>query len=283
MALKRLSSQIIKTKCLVNSSIKRSITCSAKYSPSLLINNRNIKSLQLVSRYLLSSEARIPTTMNAVEFYYMPESPPCRAVETVANMVGVTLKKHYIDLFAGDQMKDEYIKLNPNHKVPFIIDGNLKLGESRAIMAYLVSRYKSGDPLYPNDPVQRAGIDEMLYFDAATLHISGTRLFRPILFGGKKELDPDAEKAYRGNLQVLESILTRNLGNKFLFGDHLTIADISLCSHLSFVNTFDYDLSSYKNLTAYSVRVKESIPDYSKINREAEESLRKFIKSKLES
>lgn len=246
-----------------------------------LSSNNPTQTLRLYSTG--NTTTKRTSIMNAVEFYFMPESPPCRAVEMVANMVGVVLNKHYVDLFSGDQMKDEYVKMNPQHKVPFIVDGNLKLGESRAIMAYLVSRYKSGDPLYPNDPVQRAGIDEILYFDAATLHPSGTRLFRPILFGGKKELDSDADKAYRENLQVLETILTNNGGGKFLFGDHLTIADISLCSHLSFVHAFDYDLSMYKNLTAYYGRVKESIPDYGKINNEAEDNLKKFIKSKLES
>lgn len=248
------------------------------------VNSTSILKDSNFSKYLhsITNLGQVSTIMNAVDFYYMPESPPCRAVEMVANMVGVNLKKHYINLFTGDQMKEDYVKLNPLHKVPFIVDGNLKLGESRAIMAYLVSRYKSGDPLYPDDPVQRAGIDEMLFYEAATLYPSGSKMFRPILFGGKKEIDPELDKVYQENLSYLDKRLANNSESKFLFGDHLTIADISLCAHFSFTLSFDYDLSKYKRLVDYIDRMKAAIPDYSKINNEAEENMKKFIKSKLE-
>lgn len=218
--------------------------------------------------------------MSAIEFYYMPESPPCRAVEMVANMIGINLNKHYVNLFLKEQMKEDFVKINPQHKVPFIVDGDVKLGESRAIMAYLVNRYKPNDALYPIDPVQRAAIDELMYFDATTLYPSGSNLFRPMLFEGKKDFDPECDQAYRANLKYLDDRLELG-GYRFLLGNSLTIADITICSSLSFASCFDFNFEPHKHLLVYMNSLKESILDYSKVNDSAVENTKNYIKSRL--
>lgn len=220
--------------------------------------------------------------MNSIDFYYMPESPPCQSVEMVADLIGVNLNKHYINLFTKDHMKEEYIRINPQHKVPFIIDGDVKLGESRAIMAYLVNKYKPSDALYPSDPAKRAAIDELLYFDATTLYPSGSKLFRPILFEGRKDLDTEADQAYRENLKHLDEKLMER-ATKFIHGDNLTIADVALCSSLTFARCFDYDFEPHKHLHAYFNRLRESIPNYSKITDDAVLNVKDFIKSRASS
>lgn len=220
--------------------------------------------------------------MKAVDFYYMPSCPSCRAAEMVASVVGVKLNKHYINLWKGDHLKEDYLKINPQHKVPFIIDGDLKLGESRAIMAYFVNRYKLGDPLYPNDTIQRAAVDEMLFFDATTLYPSYSKLVRPILFEGKRGFDLENLKAYHQNLEYIESRLANNGGGRFLFGDNLTIADISLCAQIRLELPFDYDMSKLKRLAVYIDHMKATIPDYSKINDEGVKDLISLIRTKLE-
>lgn len=49
------------------------------------------------------------------------------------------------------------------------MDGTLKLTESRAIAMYLVNQYGKSDELYPKLALDRAKVDEMLYFDATTI------------------------------------------------------------------------------------------------------------------
>lgn len=218
--------------------------------------------------------------MPTVEFYYMPESPPCRTVEMVANMAGVTLNKHYINLFTKEHLKDDYINLNPLHKVPFIVDGHLKLNESRAIAAYLVNKYMPDDnTLYPRDPIKRALVDELLYIDMGTLYQSASKLFAPKLFGTSKELDSEAEKSFRTNVEKMNNRLEKS-GKKYLCGDNITIADISIAASFSFVKAFDYDLSSFNSFNAYLNNLKTSIPKYFEVNDEPEKNLRKFIESK---
>lgn len=217
----------------------------------------------------------------SVEFYYMAESPPCRTVEMVASAVGVSLNKHSINLFMKEQLKEDFVKLNPLHKVPFIVDGDLKLGESRAIAAYLANKYApSNDALYPKDPVQRALVDELLNLDASLLSQAASKLLRPKLFGQVKELDAEDDKAYQAILKYFDERLQNNGGKKFMLGDNITIADISLAASFTFPEACEYDFSSFKYLSAYLSDLKSAIPDYGLINDKAVENMKNFIKSK---
>lgn len=215
-----------------------------------------------------------------IDFYYMAESPPCRTVEMVAKAAGVELNKRPVNLFTQEHLKEDFIKVNPLHKVPFIVDGDLKLGESRAIAAYLVNRYAPGSSLYPADAVQRARVDELLNLDVSLLNQAGSKLLRPKLYGLGKELNAEDEKAYRDVLRYFDNRLQNNNGKKFMLGDHLTIGDISVAATFSFPEACDYDISEFKHLTAYLKNLKASIPDYGAINDKPLENMKAFVRSK---
>lgn len=204
--------------------------------------------------------------MPVIDFYHLAGSPPCRAVEMVASLVGVELKKHVIDLSKGDQFKEDYVKLNPLHKVPFIVDGEVKIGESRAILAYLVNKYQpNNEHLYPKGAECRAKIDEFLYYEMGTFYSSAYKLFRPMFMGKVDRLNEDDEKAFKTGLDYLEKRLADSKAN-FMCGNHLSIADISLAASLTMPTCCDYDLSPYKNLLAYMGRVRAAVPKYGEIN-----------------
>lgn len=108
--------------------------------------------------------------MPAMDFYSCGASAPCRNVAMTAKMVGVELNMKPINIMAGDHMKPDYVALNPQHNIPFIVDGDIQLNESRAITAYLVNRYAKDDTLYPKCPKARAIVDQRLYFDMGVLY-----------------------------------------------------------------------------------------------------------------
>lgn len=221
--------------------------------------------------------------MPTVDFYYIPESPPCRMVEMAATMAGVTLTKHYVNLFNKDQFKEEFVKMNPLHKVPFMVDGSLKLGESRAIATYLVNKYMPADnTLYPSDPIKRAKIDELLYLDMGTFDGAARKLFAPIIRGHSKKFDPEAEKGLQESLGYLEGRLLAGK-TKFMLGDHLTLADLSLAATLSYIESFEIDISAFKALTTYSNNLMATIPKYAEINTEACKNLKEYVKKMIAS
>ena len=75
-----------------------------------------------------------------------------------------------MDLQAGDNMKPEYLALNPQHNIPCVKDGEFVGNESRAVAAYLASKYGKDDSLYPKDLETRYKVDHRLYFDMGVFY-----------------------------------------------------------------------------------------------------------------
>lgn len=72
-----------------------------------------------------------------------------------------------MDVHSGFLKTPEFLKLNPRHTIPTIVDHGFALFESRAILAYLVNKYAPGSSFYPSEPEARAKVDKVLFFDAA--------------------------------------------------------------------------------------------------------------------
>ena len=64
-----------------------------------------------------------------MDYYYMDLSAPCRSVKLVFSALGLTPNMKALDLWAGDQMKPEFVAINPQHCVPTLVDGDLKVWE----------------------------------------------------------------------------------------------------------------------------------------------------------
>jgi len=181
--------------------------------------------------------------------YYSDESAPCRAVEFTAAQIGFPLEIKDVDLAAGDQLKPEFIKINPQHNVPTLVDGGLVLLESRAIIGYLVNRYAKDDSLYPKDPVKRVLIDQRLYFDAMVLYQRfGDAHYPALFYGGPKVVPEDKLKSLHEALGYLEMFLTKT---KFVAADHETIADHSILSSVLTFQSTGVSLDAYPKILSW--------------------------------
>lgn len=100
-----------------------------------------------------------------LQLYYTLGSPPSRAVLQTIRILGLSVEVKTVDLMKGENLSPEFLKLNPLHQVPVLVDGDFVVTESRAIMAYLVNSRKPGSDLYPSDAKKRAVVDQRLYFE----------------------------------------------------------------------------------------------------------------------
>lgn len=64
-----------------------------------------------------------------LDLYYHPMSPPCRAVMLTARAMGVDLNLKKLDVLGGEHLKPEFVAINPQHTIPTLVDGNLRLWE----------------------------------------------------------------------------------------------------------------------------------------------------------
>ncbi|XP_061400690.1 glutathione S-transferase 4-like [Musca vetustissima] len=192
-----------------------------------------------------------------MDFYYLPLSAPCRSVLMTAKALGIELNKKTLNLFEGEHLKPEFLKINPQHTIPTLVDNGFSLWESRAIMVYLVEKYgKQDDPLYPSCPKKRAVINQRLYFDIGTLYQRFANYFYP-QFKEKKPADPEQLKKLEEAFEFLNTFLSES---KYAAGDNLTLADLALLASVSTFEAVNVDFSKYEHLMKWYALVKETAP-----------------------
>ena len=88
------------------------------------------------------------------------------------DVLDVQYNYHFVDLLAGGNKTPEYLKMNPQHNVPFIVDGKISMNESGAILIYIAEKYGGkNNTLFPLDDIEtRARINQRLCFASATMH-----------------------------------------------------------------------------------------------------------------
>lgn len=105
-----------------------------------------------------------------VTIYHFPPSAPSRSALLAAKAVGVDVDVQIVNLFAKEQLQESFVKINPQHTVPTLVDGDFVIWDSHVIGPYLATTYGKNDDLYPKDTQKRAVVDQRLYFDCGTLY-----------------------------------------------------------------------------------------------------------------
>ncbi|XP_068626189.1 glutathione S-transferase 1-like [Battus philenor] len=191
-----------------------------------------------------------------IDFYYVQGSPPCTLVSlTIAALnIESKIKYHFLDFIKADYLKPEFVKINPQHTTPTIVDDGFVLWESRSIAKYLLVKY--GDKkLYPEDIRTRALIDQRLDFDIGTIFASFKDYYYPYVFG--KTLEEEKLKLVKDALGFFNTFLD---GSKFAAGSELTLADLALSVTVSCISAFAADVEEYPNIVRWLKLVKSTAP-----------------------
>jgi glutathione S-transferase len=152
-------------------------------------------------------------------------SPNARKVHAVATELGIELETQTVDLRGGEQRTPEYLALNPNGKVPTLVDGDTILWESNAIMCYLAG--KGDTELWPKS-AKRYDILRWMFWESNHLTNALNRLFVQKFFN-RDNPDQDVIESATKSFRKYAAILDGNLADKqYVTGDTLTLADFAI-------------------------------------------------------
>jgi len=213
-----------------------------------------------------------------IDFYNIKFSPPCRSVELVAQQLKIDLNNKTVDLPKGEHLTPEYLKINPSHTVPTIVDNGFALWESRAIMQYLCNKYAPDSHLYPKEPQARANVDRMLNFDMSLTNSIGNAIMSRV-YRGVEPTEADIT-ALKNNLKLLDTLIG---SNGYVASNKLTIADISLYATLITLHFNDYDLSEYSNVQQWFDRITDELSYFDEVSDQTKAVFKSLLEGYIKS
>ena len=194
----------------------------------------------------------------AMILYDWNNSYNARKIGAIAFETDQALTCKTVDMKAGEHKTPAFLKMNPNGKVPVLVDGNFQLWESNAIACYIASKDPSRR-LLPAGAEQRANIDKWLYWQTAHLSpaigkISYERYWKKYM--GLGECDESVVTASMPDVNKFLGVLDSQLATHQWVAGDLSVADFVLAAAVMFVDTIQLDISQWKNVTAWYARVE---------------------------
>jgi GST-like protein len=166
-----------------------------------------------------------------LQLYSLPTANGVK-VSIMLEEIGLPYEPHTIDTSKNETRTPEFLSLNPDGKIPAILDPDgpggepLTLFESGAILVYLAE--KTGE-LLPADPAKRIETIQWVFFQMAGVGPMFAQFGYFHKFAGKDYADKRPFERYRAEAQRLLNVLeTRLDGRSWIMGDEYSIADISL-------------------------------------------------------
>lgn len=206
-----------------------------------------------------------------MKLYYDPASTVCRGIMLFVAEAGLKIEFEYINLFADQQMEPAFAQVNPNRTVPALIDGDLVLTESSAILKYLADL--TGSPAYPTDLRERARVNAAMdWFNTGFYHAYGyTQVYSRMLAHkyGLSDAAAQAEYEAKGlevSIRCLDVLNDHMIGaGDFVCGPAITIADYFGLPIVALGEIVEFDLSRWPNIQRWVATMK-SRPDWSDVD-----------------
>jgi len=159
-----------------------------------------------------------------------------------------------VDLLAGENRQPDFLRLNPAGKLPVLVDGDLVLTESAAIVLYLAEKY-GAKGLMPGDLVERAQAYRWTLFAVTELEQPLWRIAKHTFLYPEERRLPDDIALAREDFSAMAAVLERHMeGRAFIVGDRLSVAD---CITAYVLDWGDEDglIDGFPHLKAYLERM----------------------------
>ena len=195
-----------------------------------------------------------------MKLYCDPMSTTSRPVLMLIAEQGLDVEIVKVDLRAGGNMDPDYLALNPNGIVPFLVDGDLRLGECAAILKYLAIHGHAA--AYPEDLKAQIKVDEAISWFNTRFHEVFCLFTCYPAMGVPHGLTPELAAAMmtygQAHAPRFLKVLDQNMlaDGPFVCGDALSLADYMGLSFCLLGELVDFDFSPYPNITAWIARMK---------------------------
>lgn len=213
----------------------------------------------------------------------------------LAKALNLNLNLKKISTKEGEHLTPEFLKINPQHTIPTLVDEGFALWESRAILQYMVENYAIKDVFYSKDAHTRATVNRLLYFDMGSLYKSfsgksSIKIFKEIMnesiFSIKSEYiypicktneagDPEKLKKIHETLAILDIFLGTF---KYAASDDITIADFALVATISTFEACGFDFKKFPNIDRWYELCKTTLPGI-EANQEGVEIMKNIVVS----
>jgi glutathione S-transferase len=193
-----------------------------------------------------------------MKLYYNPLSTNARLAVATINHLGTKVELQALDFQKGEHKAPEYLKLNPNGKVPTLVDGDLSLWECFAIATYLAEKAPPSS-FYPTDARGRAEMNrwtswKLAHFGPAVGGIVLENFLKPMLWkqaSDQTKIDQSTEQ-----LHVFAPVLNAHLeAHQWLVNDTLTLADFVMGCPLTYAVPGKVPLDRYPHIRAWYDRL----------------------------
>lgn len=164
--------------------------------------------------------------------------------------IGVPYTLKEVDMRNKEHKSAEFLKINPNGKVPAMVDGDLTLFESMAINYYLAEAYKK--ELLGKTPAEKGLVQQWSYWSIAEMQSPMIQVFIQKVFVPAERRDDKVIEENMNQIPALMSVLNNALeGKKYLVGNEFTLADLNTSSVIGIAHAIGFDMKPYSNVNAW--------------------------------
>lgn len=193
-----------------------------------------------------------------MQLYSFFNSSTSYRVRIALALKGLSFDTVPVNIREGEHRAEAYVdEVNPSATVPALVDGDLSLGQSLAILDYLDVKYP-GTPLIPSDIETRARVLELSMLISCDIHpVNNLRILKYLQ--GPMGLSVQQKDTWYAHwiaegMAGVERLLARHGHGKWCFGDAPTLADVCLVPQIANAQRMGCDMSAYpRAMAVYAV------------------------------
>ncbi len=189
----------------------------------------------------------------SLTFYFAPNST-ATITSLVLEELGTPHEKVKLSFDDKGTRKPDFLKLNPNGRVPTIVHDGTPIWESAAITIYLGEQFGEKAKLWPGAGPKRGEAMKWVVWTNVHLGEAVYRWARNTMWAPEDQRNAKAAEAAAGDIQKELRLLDGALeGKQYLTGDY-TLADTHVSAFIDWLNHMKIDMKSFPSLTAWNKR-----------------------------